>query len=242
VAVTAIVAIALAATPAHAEFTFNGSAKPLVGGFVRLTDGGFLEAGSVFFNDPETITTFETTFTFRLFGGTTPNKADGFTFCIQGNGPTALGRLGGALGYGPDFVGGPPHIPNSVAIKFDLFDAAGEGNSTGLFRNGTTPKVPPISNGDVLVGLKGTGIDLHSEDVYMVDMTYTGPGGTPQNLLSVTIINTTTGASATQYYQVDIPDVVGGSTAFVGFTGGTGGLTAVQDILTWTFGVIVPFP
>ena len=31
------------------------------------------------------------------------------------------------------------------------------------------------------------------------------------------------------------PGTVGGGTAYVGFTGGTGGLTATQDILTWTF-------
>src|SRR5207244_5153571 len=29
----------------------------------------------------------------------------------------------------------------------------------------------------------------------------------------------------------------GGNTALVGFTGGTGGLTAIQEILTWTYNV-----
>jgi len=35
--------------------------------------------------------------------------------------------------------------------------------------------------------------------------------------------------------SVDIPLAVGGDTANVGFTGGTGGLSAVQAIHTWTF-------
>ena len=33
-----------------------------------------------------------------------------------------------------------------------------------------------------------------------------------------------------------IPGTVGAQTAYAGFTGGTGGLTATQDILTWTLG------
>jgi len=34
---------------------------------------------------------------------------------------------------------------------------------------------------------------------------------------------------------VNIPSTVGANTAYVGFTAGTGGETATQDILTWTF-------
>src|SRR2546423_7819486 len=34
---------------------------------------------------------------------------------------------------------------------------------------------------------------------------------------------------------VDLPALLGGNTAFVGFTGGTGSLTAAQDITSWTF-------
>ena len=34
---------------------------------------------------------------------------------------------------------------------------------------------------------------------------------------------------------INIPQSVGGNTAYVGFTGGTGGLSASQKILTWTY-------
>ena len=34
---------------------------------------------------------------------------------------------------------------------------------------------------------------------------------------------------------INIPQIVGGNTAYVGFTGGTGGLSASQKILTWTY-------
>jgi hypothetical protein len=53
--------------------------------------------------------------------------------------------------------------------------------------------------------------------------------------MTVTITDKVTGRSAHQSYIVNIPSVVGGSTAFVGFTGATGGLTANQDVLDWTF-------
>jgi hypothetical protein len=42
-------------------------------------------------------------------------------------------------------------------------------------------------------------------------------------------------ASASQSYDVDIPTLVGGDYAYVGFTGGTGGLTVTQDVQSWRF-------
>ena len=156
--------------------------------------------------------------------------ADGLTFTIQGNGPTELGPSGGGLGYGPDFPGSLRGIRNSVAVKFDIYDNAGEGiNSTGLFTDGRSPTVPEPDSGDVLVNLDGTGIDLSSQNPFKVDMVYDG------TVLTTTITDTVTLASASQSYVIDIPAQVAGNTAFVGFTGGTGGLTAVQDIQTWKF-------
>ncbi len=35
--------------------------------------------------------------------------------------------------------------------------------------------------------------------------------------------------------MINIPQIVGGNTAYVGFTGSTGGLTSSQKILTWTY-------
>jgi hypothetical protein len=41
--------------------------------------------------------------------------------------------------------------------------------------------------------------------------------------------------TATQAYVVDIPALVGGGAAYVGFTAGTGGLSAIQNILGWKY-------
>jgi hypothetical protein len=56
----------------------------------------------------------------------------------------------------------------------------------------------------------------------------------------VVIKDSATGASAVQNFPINIPTTAGGSTAFVGFGGGTGGLIATQDILTWTYPPTAP--
>jgi fibronectin type 3 domain-containing protein len=198
--------------------TYNGSAK-INGTSAELTDGGGNEAGSFFSTNAVDVTKFSNQFTFQLTSAT----ADGFTFCIQGDGPTQLGPLGGGLGYGPDTPGGTPGIAKSVAVKFDLYNNAGEGtDSTGEYTDGASPTTPAID-------LTNTGINLHSGDVFNVAMTYDG------TTLTVTITDNSTKATATQTYTVNIPQVIGSNTGYVGFTGGTGGSTAVQNILTWDY-------
>ncbi|HEX3150803.1 MAG TPA: fibronectin type III domain-containing protein [Gemmataceae bacterium] len=200
---------------------FTGFANPadlsvnlpaaISGDRLRITSGAF-NAGTAFTANRVDVTSFSSRFTFQL----TNAVADGFTFAIQGNGPTVEGIAGGDLGYGG--------IANSVAIKFDLFDNAGEGyNSTGLYVGGASPT--NVGSTD----LGALGLNLHSGDVFRVDVSYDA------SQLRVTITDTATNVSATQNYSVDIPSLVGGNSAYVGFTGGTGSLIAIQDILNWTY-------
>jgi hypothetical protein len=197
----------------HSDLTANGSAA-FVGSVARLTDGGLGEAGSIFSNSTVPITGFTNRFAFQLHGGTNPS-ADGITWIAQTGAATALGFGGGGLGY--------QSLPNSVAVKFDLFNNAGEGiNSTGLYLNGAPPGVPAVD-------LTGTAIDLHSQHVFDVLLTYDG------TTLKETITDETTAGSFSTSYLVDIAGVIGNSAARVGFGGGTGGLTSVQDILNWRY-------
>ena len=203
------------------KLTYNGSAT-INGTKAELTNGGNNQAGSVFPTSAVDVTKFNSQFTFQLSAGS--STADGFTFCIQGNAPTALGPSGGGLGYGPDHTGGTGGIINSMAVKFDLYNNQGEGvDSTGLYTGG----VAPTNVGSI--DLTPSGVDLHSGDTFQVTLSYDG------TTLSVTIKDTVTAKSASQSYTINIPTTVGNSTAYVGFTGGTGGLVATQDILTWTF-------
>jgi hypothetical protein len=145
--------------------------------------------------------------------------ADGMTFTIQGVGSTALGVDGGGSGLGYD------GIPSSVAVKFDIWnneDGGFPASETGLYTGGEYPGHPAID-------LLPAGIDLASGDPFHVTMHYDG------SVLTVTITDTVTLVSASQSYTIDIPAQVGGGEAFVGFTGATGGLSAVQDVLSWSF-------
>ena len=55
--------------------------------------------------------------------------------------------------------------------------------------------------------------------------------------LTLTLTDTVTNATFTTSTAINIPTTVGANTAYVGFTGGTGGLAAVQNVLNWTYTV-----
>ncbi|HEX3470424.1 MAG TPA: L-type lectin-domain containing protein, partial [Silvibacterium sp.] len=174
-------------------------------------NGGIGQEGTAWFATPVNVQSFTTNFTFQLTNAT----ADGFTFAIQNKGTTAKGSFGVGLGY--------QGIPTSVAVKFDLFNNSGEGvDSTGLYTNGAIPTVPATD-------LSSTGINLHSGDIMAVQLVYDGTN------LTMTITDTVTKASYSTTFAINIPATVGGNTAYVGFTGGTGVLSATQQILTWSY-------
>ena len=199
----------------------NGSAQ-LNGSVLELTDGHPFEASSAWYATRVNIQNFVTDFTFQILpSGIT---ADGFTFALQANSTAALGVAGGPLGYGLDTSTGTGGIPNSVAVKFDLYDNFGEGiDSTGLYINGASPTIPAVD-------MTASGIDLHSGDVFNVHMIYGGGS------LAMTITDTVTKAVFAYTWTIDIPTTIGATTAYAGFTGGSGGITATQNILSWTLG------
>ena len=200
------------------SMTFNGKTQ-LDDTRLQLTDGLSNEAGTAWFNAPVNIQKFSTNFLFQLSNP----LADGITFTIQNAGLTALGPSGGGLGYGPDDLGGTGGIAKSVAIKFDLYSNNGEGgDSTGLYTNGVSPTTPAID-------MTSSGLNLHSGNAISAALVYDG------TKLTLTLTDGVANKTFTTSWTVNIPQIVGGNTAFVGFTGGTGGLAASQKILTWSF-------
>ena len=190
--------------------SLNGNAK-IVGGEVELTDGGTMEMGSAWYPTPVPVTAFTTDFTFQL----TNANADGFTLTFQNAGLKSLGTGGGGLGY--------QSIGKSVAVKFDLFNSAGEGaDSTGLYINGGMPTVPATD-------LTSSGINLHSGDALHAHFVYDGV------LLTMTLTDLKTNVAVTEAFTVNIPSIVGGNTAYVGFTAASGSKTAVQVIDSWGY-------
>ena len=173
------------------------------------------QAGSVYSTTAVNVQKFTNDFTFQL---PTPT-ADGITFVIQNQSLNAVGSLGYSLGYGGTST--VPPITRSVAVKFDVYNNVGEGvDSTGIYTNGAQPWVPGTD-------LTSTGVNLRSGNIFRAHMTYDG------TTLLVTLTDTVTGATASQSYTVNIPNFVGANTAYVGFTGGTGTLSAPQNVLTW---------
>jgi hypothetical protein len=206
--------------PSATGLQLNGSAAVNSSNFLELTNGGTAQAASAFWTTPVNIQAFTTNFTFQLSSA----AADGFTFTIQNAGKTALGGSGGGLGYGPDpGQAGTPSIAKSVAIKFDLYNNSGEGtDSTGMYTNGATPTVPAVN-------LTPSGIVLLSGDTMSAQLVYNG------TTLTLNLTDTVTNDTFSYAFTVNIPSTVGANTAYVGFTGGTGGETAIQNIKNWTF-------
>jgi Legume lectin domain len=185
---------------------------------LQLTDRGSLfETRSVFAQTPVGLSSFQTEFDFQSEG-----DADGFTFALQANGPDAIGSTGGGLGYGIPALGlTGPKITNSVALKFDLHNNNGEGtSSTGLYMNGAAPTTPAIN-------LLPFNIDLHSGHVFRTVLVYDG------TTLTLSLTDQVTQATFSRAFVVDIAGLLGGPTAYAGFTASTGMETAVQTILDW---------
>ena len=185
---------------------------------LEVTNGTAGEAHAAWYTTPVNVQAFTSDFTFQDTSAT----ADGMTFAIQNASPGiwAVGGNGGSLGYGG--------IGSSVAVKFDLYSNAGEGSdSTGFYTDGAVPTVPAVD-------MTSSGVNLHSGDILHAHITYDG------TTLTLTLTDTVTSASFTYAQAINIPTIVGASTAYVGFTGGTGGSTAIQNVLTWAYTVGAP--
>ena len=74
-------------------------------------------------------------------------------------------------------------------------------------------------------------MNLHSGHVLHAHLTYDG------TTLTLTLTDTVTNATFTAAQAINIPATVGANTAFVGFTGGTGGAVTTQNVLSWTYQV-----
>jgi hypothetical protein len=233
----------LAFKAAPQGFALNGSARISGGGGVVLTDAAqktpqngvphpTFHAGSFFTRGTFDVGKFVTSFTFQLQQA----EADGFAFVIQAEGPHAVGSAGSGLGYAPDpFAPFPPNmrstILHSFAVRFSLRDAQGNQVShLGLQVNGL--QVAGFVDIDLLQTNNGP-INFRSGNRITVTLRYDG-----------TTLFTRLHDEGTNIFSPDFPLLPGNipqqinsvlAKAFVGFTGGTGGLSAQQEIVAWSF-------
>lgn len=173
----------------------------------QLTDGSGGEATSGFSNSLQDVTGFVATFDYLA----TTASADGAALVFQTDprGVAAIGAAGGSLGYG-----GSGAVTPSAAFEMNLYGGSGISYQTG----GTTG------------GYQGTGnLNLASQNPIHVTVRYSAGS------LSATLQDSTASTATFRTFAANIPTAVGGSTARVGFTAGTGGLTATQSVQNFTF-------
>jgi len=202
--------------------TITGNTSvPLPATSAQLTDGDFGEASTVFTRNAISFNDFTTSFTYQENPRT--GAADGFSFVMQSDprGANAVGGAGGGLGY--------TGIANSIAVKFDIYNAAAHTSSTGIYFDGEPPDSPAGRARSVF--MNSAGIDFNSGHVFRIDLAYSSSA----HVLTETVTDTTKHAVFTTSYNVDIAAHLGSNVGYVGFSGGTGGETSVQNILNWQY-------
>jgi glucose/arabinose dehydrogenase len=204
------------------RIALNGNANKLVGGQLELTNGlGVSQRGSAFYDNAVKInsfTGFNTQFQFRLDQGAGTIGSDGFAFVLQNNGAatTALGGIGGGVGYSG--------LDRSIAIKFDTYkngDLDPSDNSIALLKNGelTSPNAKALT------------VDLNNGDLYTAWLEYDGL----TNKLSVYLSNGTTKPAIAVFTETIELSAIVGDQAYVGFTAATGAFNSRQTISNWQF-------
>jgi len=193
---------------------------------LRLTPSARFQSRSSFLRNAITLeneASFSSFFQFRISnsqgaGDADGRGADGIVFAIQ-----TLSNTAGGLGGGIGFRG----IPSSLGIEFYTYNngvAAGDpnGNHIGIDLNGsvssvaTAPITPILNNGNV----------------YSAWVDYNGI----TDNLEVRFADTTTRPITPLLSRtVDLISVLGQSSAFVGFTSGTGAGYNNHDILNFAF-------
>jgi hypothetical protein len=166
---------------------------------------------------------------------TTAGTPAGLTFSLNAasftGGPTVVGAAYNAIGYGGmDATNGPPFgaapgILSSVAVVINQqsFTGISGGNSdpangVGLYTNGAVPYGSQIA----------TGLNFQTGS-WIVTLSYDG------TTLTFSMQAAGGGAKFTHSWPINIPSIVGGTTAYAGFTGGTYGAASITAIQSWTY-------
>jgi autotransporter-associated beta strand protein len=186
--------------------TTNGTSDlPTVAADVlTITTAMNSEAHTAWYATPVPVGPF--TATFRYSQSNNSNPADGITFGFQNQSGTAIGGGGGALGY--------QGITPSAAMTLNIYSGAGN-LGPGFSTNGSAP-------GGYLDPTPVSLLTAQTGNEVVVTLTYDGANVT---------VKLVQGANSftSPAIAANLAGIVG-STAFMGFTGGTGGLNAQQVI------------
>jgi hypothetical protein len=194
-------------------WSVNGTVANITGGLLTLTDNNPHEASSAYYSVPLYIGAFKAFFTYQ---DVTIGGADGVAFVMQNAGPTAVGTDGGGFGYGG--------ISPSAALEMNIYSGSVGGVGIAFGTNGLTAQ-----NGGAAY-TSTSPVNIASGNPIDVALTYLG------GQLSVTMTDETTLATYSTSYSVpNLPAIVGGQTAYVGFSGATGGVSATQTVTNFSY-------
>jgi autotransporter-associated beta strand protein len=204
-----------------------------------LTDGNSNEAVSAYSPKPVPVSTaasFTASFTWHNANAGTSNDgvysvADGFAFNLLSStydSNTALGSNGGGLGYAG--------VGHSLSVQFDTYSGYDSGFGTALNTNGTQQtggtynSISPIS--------------IQAENLG-VTLTYNGAAQTlTESLVGLDPNNNNQpdgNTFSTTYNNVDVTSILGGaSSAYIGFSGGSGGVGLNDWITNFSFQTLNP--
>ncbi|MGA2737204.1 MAG: L-type lectin-domain containing protein [Bryobacteraceae bacterium] len=218
---------------ATSDLTLNGSAKIVTGPqgapVLWLTPAQQSQAGSAFttnavvFNSTYTFSTF---FQFQMTDAGYYGASDGMTFTLQTESATALGANGGGLGY--------QDITPSVAVEFNTWQNSPfdiDDNDVAVLTNGSITGLGPQTPYGV-TNCQPTGAFgcMSNGDLWSVWIDYDGT-----NLHVAIADNSTTRPADLLSYPIDIASILGQSSAFIGFTAGTGAGYENHYIANWQF-------
>jgi hypothetical protein len=205
---------------------YNSSSPPSISsGTLTLTNLGVqFQSASAFYDTPQSTGSFTAAFTYQAIG-----PADGMTFVIQNDpaGAHALGGAGSGLGYAAA-PGYPSEIVNSVALQVNVYTFTG-GPGTNLATQGAT---------NIFNYLPTNPVNFNSGDPIQFSISYNATAQTLSETLVDTVSPTTTYSHT--FTGINIAAQVHGSSAYVGFTGGDGGLTVTQTISDFQFQTPAP--
>ena len=200
-------------------WTLNGAPPATISGdLLSLTTGsGGIGNSSAWYNSPLYVGAFQVSFTYQDVGG---GGADGVSFTVQNDprGLTALGGGGGGLGI--------TGITPSAEIEFNIYapnsPGGGSGGSYAFHVNG--------ANGAYL---SAAPVSIDGGRPINVLVTYQG------GVVSLSLQDSVTLAVFNTSFAADLPSIVGGQTAYFGFTGAEGGVFSTQTITNFAYIPIV---
>jgi hypothetical protein len=184
------------------------------GSAITLTNDLQGEYGSWFGSSTHSINAFTASFDYQASG-----DADGMAFILQ-NDPRGAGALGTDFAQNGGTGLGYEGISPSAAVEFNFY-----GNDpphvpgTNFATDGSVGSYNPT--GDVTLG---------NGDNIQVVLSYDG------NILTETLTDLTNGATySTSYTGIDLSDIVGSSSAYIGFSAATGLDSSTQTVSNFNF-------